>query len=105
MSGPVVPQPGSANPDLLKAIKDKDFTAVSILLVKNHVPAGGADQYGYTPLYLAVQNGSDDIVQALLKAGANVHETTYGREPFINAAGSCSLATVKLFMAKGAKVT
>jgi ankyrin repeat protein len=105
VSTAITPKPGTANPDLMKAIKEKDVTAVEMLLVKQRVPAGGADPYGTTPLSLAAQQGNDDIVQALLKAGANIHETTYGSEPFLTAVGTCSLATVKLFMAKGAKTT
>lgn len=101
---PVEPKRGSANADLITAIKNKDLAAVQTLLDKDHVSASGADAYGSTPLYLAAQAGDDAIVQALLKAGANIHETTYGSEPFMTAVATCRLATVKQFMAKGANV-
>jgi ankyrin repeat protein len=53
-----------------EAVLSADVEAVSSL-IEAGMPLDGLDKFGNTPLHWAVFGGYDDIVQALLEAGAN----------------------------------
>ncbi|MDE3154162.1 MAG: ankyrin repeat domain-containing protein, partial [Acidobacteriota bacterium] len=60
---------------------------------------------GYTPLHLAAKNGRADVVEALLKAGANAQATTAsGATALMLAAAAGSTPAVQTLLAHGADV-
>jgi ankyrin repeat protein len=59
----------------------------------------------YTPLYLAAQRGSASVIDALVKAGADVNlPTVNGTTPLMAAAASGELAAVKTLVERGAEI-
>lgn len=66
------------------------------------------DSYGLTPLYWASYQGSVDIVQKLLKAGANIEEGRHGVKNSVSAlwgaAFTGKLDTIKLLVSKAARI-
>ena len=60
---------------------------------------------GYTPLYVAAECGNAEIVQSLIKHGANIDpEDEYGSTPFIAATRTGRIGIVKLFIKHNANV-
>jgi len=56
-------------------------TRTATLLVKAGANVKAANRYGVTPLPLASKNGSTDIVELLLRAGADANATLKGARP------------------------
>ena len=72
-------------------------------------PAGAlpatTDAWGRTPLIIALQQGRQADVEALLEAGADVRVTdAWGRTPLLVAAQMKNAAAVRLLLARGSPV-
>src|SRR5579871_5322597 len=87
---------------LLEAVKAGDLPAVQASL-QRHKEANQAEPDGTTPLHWAVQEERQDIVQALLAAGANVNaKNRYGSTPLVLAATGGNAQLTKLLIKSGA---
>jgi outer membrane protein assembly factor BamB len=92
--------------DLLMAARSGDLAGVK-RFIKEGVPVDAADDWGTTPLYLAVQQGQIEVVRFLLEKGADPS----GRETFFNTnildvslwEGEPDYAVTKALLAAGAK--
>ncbi|KAI9034798.1 uncharacterized protein KD926_005463, partial [Aspergillus affinis] len=87
---------------LLKATKEGNEEAVRFYLEAG-TNAHSSDFAGDTPLSIAAGRGSENMVQLLLKHGANVN-LLVGRIPLMSAAFSGNQKMVKLLIEKGADV-
>ncbi|XP_039108935.1 2-5A-dependent ribonuclease isoform X2 [Hyaena hyaena] len=90
---------------LMKAVTKEDIKLVQQLL------EGGADvnfqekEWGWSPLHTAVQNGQEDIVDLLLRYGANpCLRKKNGATPFIIAGIGGNVKLLELLLSKGAEV-
>ncbi|XP_077619361.1 2-5A-dependent ribonuclease isoform X2 [Crocuta crocuta] len=90
---------------LMKAVIKEDIKLVQQLL------EGGADvnfqekEWGWSPLHTAVQNGQEDIVDLLLRYGANpCLRKKNGATPFIIAGIGGNVKLLELLLSKGAEV-
>ncbi|CEJ57104.1 hypothetical protein PMG11_05811 [Penicillium brasilianum] len=59
--------------ELLHHVSDLEHTAVLHLLLENKPRPDLEDSFGRTPLSYAAQNGHLDVVQALVRSGADVY--------------------------------
>ncbi|WP_250294742.1 ankyrin repeat domain-containing protein [Wolbachia endosymbiont of Oedothorax gibbosus] len=91
--------------ELFLAVKNNDIGRVSALI------AGGAnvniaDEYGYTPLHVAVMHGHIDVVNILMASKANVDamDKTYKYTPLYWAARNGYIEIVKVLIAGKASV-
>lgn len=96
---------GDNNHLLIKAVQEENMELVKQLL------EGGADvnfqgeEGGWSPLHNAVQMGNEDIVDLLLRSGADpCLRKRNGATPFIVAAIVGNVRLLKLFLSKGAKI-
>lgn len=62
---------------LWSAACDGDLKRCKELLQRGHDPSK-PDKSGYTPLHYAVRSGSEELVECLLKGGANINAQTRG---------------------------
>ena len=91
-------EPSKEEKALLKAAKNGDATKVKMLLSKGvNVNRGGTFEYGgyytakgVTALMLAAENGQIEVLQVLIKAGADIHLAADTNEP--RAGGKTALA-------------
>lgn len=63
------------------------------------------DEIGYAPLHYAVEYEKYEVIEILLKNGANINahdEKTIGNTPLGNVTGECSLKMAKYLLEKGA---
>ena len=60
-----------ASRNLLEAAEDGNLRCVQAAL-NDGADSNTSDEYGWTPLHLAARNGYKDIVEILLRAGANI---------------------------------
>jgi hypothetical protein len=63
----------SINVQLLEAARDGDHLYVETLLMHSKIKINTTNAIGHTPLILAAMNGHTEVVQALLKAKADVN--------------------------------
>ncbi|XP_008144268.3 2-5A-dependent ribonuclease [Eptesicus fuscus] len=96
---------GDNNHLLIKAVKEDDMELVKQLL------EGGADvnfqeeEWGWSPLHNAVQMNNEDMVDLLLRYGANpCLRKRNGTTPFIVAGIVGNVRLLKLFLSKGADI-
>jgi ankyrin repeat protein len=95
---------GSAAPEsLLRAARGGDSAEVGKLLQK--LPVDVTDEYGRTPLMLAVEASHPDVARQLLTQGADVaHADRNGDTALLLAARATSLESVNLLTEAGAPV-
>lgn len=96
---------GDNNHLLIKAVQEEDMELVKQLL------EGGADvnfqeeEWGWSPLHNAVQMNNEDMVDLLLRYGANpCLRKRNGTTPFIVAGIVGNVKLLKLFLSKGADI-
>lgn len=92
---------------LHRAAQDGDWAAIEALLARKY-PVNRFDDLGKTPLHYAVQSGRVDVVDRLLKAGANVNahdERLLGNTPLADNAEKCSFEMAKRLVDAGADPT
>ena len=63
---------------LWSAACDGDLNRCKELLQRGHDPAK-PDKSGFTPLHYAVRSGSTELVECLLKSGADIDAQTKGK--------------------------
>lgn len=70
---------------LMNAIRNNDLTCVRDLLTRNDSIVNIEDQYGHTPLVLALSKKHDSIAICLVEHGADVNQTTRcGANPLLS---------------------
>lgn len=83
------------------------------LLLSNGAQIDAANDLGYTPLMAAIEGGHDDVIDFLLKSGANVNpevisrvqiEGLGGASPLITATRKEHVALIKKLLKRGADV-
>lgn len=96
---------GDNNHLLIQAVREENMALVKQLL------EGGADvnfqeeEWGWSPLHNAVQTDNKDIVELLLRSGADpCLRKRNGATPFIVAAIVGNVRMLKLFLSKGAEI-
>lgn len=92
---------------LHRATQEGDLTAMEALLTRKY-PVNRFDDLGKTPLHYAVQSGRLDVVERLIKAGANVNahdERLLGDTPLADNAAKCSFEMAKRLVDAGADPT
>ena len=89
----------------LRSVKDDDIAAVKLFLDSGMNP-NAKDYLEYTALAHAANMGHIEIVEMLLKAGADVNAKTkyHGRTPLVLAALNDHLDVVKILLNSGADV-
>jgi hypothetical protein len=94
----------SPGDDLITASRRGQIDEVKKLLDAG-APIEAKNQYGATPLYMAVFNGHADTVQLLLARGAdpNVTDTFYKASVLSSSLQKGNTAIARLLLAKGAK--
>ncbi|MEQ1749221.1 MAG: ankyrin repeat domain-containing protein [Prosthecobacter sp.] len=87
------------------AYHDKADVVTQLLAAGADADADAANRYGITPLLLACQNGSEEIVRSLLNAGADANVKQRGGETALMIASRTGKpGVVKALLEKGAKV-
>jgi ankyrin repeat protein len=82
-----------------------DLEMVKLLLAAGANPQATTREGAITPLLMACQNGNVTIIEALLKAGADVNAVkSNGTTPLMMAAASGSASAVETLLAHGANV-
>ena len=95
---------GAAVPRLVQALKSNDRTT-ALTLASRHDEAVAPEADGTTALHWAVRQGDGEIVDRLLKAGADVAAANrYGVTPLHLAAVNGDAATIKRLLDAGANV-
>jgi ankyrin repeat protein len=91
---------------LFEALKADDLNIGAMRqLIDAGVDTKGRGEFGNTPLHLAAERGSVEIVQALLRAGAIVNANNrYGRTPLHLAVCEGHVAIVKILLKAKANV-
>ena len=87
--------------------QEGDLARIEELLRRKH-PVDCFDTLGKTPLHYAVRAEHFDVVDRLLRAGANVNANDEGRignTPLSDNVGTCSFAMVKRLIDAGADPT
>ncbi len=86
---------------ILKAVVEDDYAQVLSLLDQDQHLISTKDEGGLTPLLLAVENGSEALVDLLLERGADIHE---GDVPLLLAVRKRRKNIVQLLLDRGADV-
>ena len=92
---------------LHRAAQDGDLDRVNELLERKY-PINRFDDLGKTPLHYAVQDNRIEVVERLIKAGANVNahdERVIGNTPLSDNAGGCTYEMAKVLIDAGADPT
>jgi len=92
---------------LFSAIKDNDFNTVKDMIETQGVDPNSKDKRGFTPLFLAIRSGNENIMNLLIDKGADVNYFTKMNDEITL---SClflatlenKLNIVKLLLARGA---
>jgi ankyrin repeat protein/L-ascorbate metabolism protein UlaG (beta-lactamase superfamily) len=91
--------------DLHDAIQKGDVAKVKTLISNNKELIHMKSEKGQTPLHLAVQNGSQEIIELLLSQGADINaRDSEGNTPLITALTLRKADTAKFLLSKGADV-
>jgi ankyrin repeat protein len=70
----VSPKANKATENLLKVVKNKRVSAEKVIqLIQEGANVNAVNNYGKTPLMLAVSNSNPEITRVLIKYGANVN--------------------------------
>ena len=64
---------GSNYPPLIRAIMEKDYDEIAVLIIKSGADVNIKRDNGAAPLHLAVESNNTDIVKLLIEHGANVN--------------------------------
>jgi ankyrin repeat protein len=90
---------------LIEAVQKKKVNRLQQLLERGADVNVGEEKGGWTPLHNAVQQGSEDMVELLLRYGANPHQRKKnGATPFITAGQEGHVNLLQIFLSKGADV-
>ncbi|TET06575.1 hypothetical protein E3J79_01365, partial [Candidatus Dependentiae bacterium] len=92
---------------LHQAVKDSNLEQVQKLFAAGVDDVNVADDYGYTPLHLAVIKGHEPIIELLLEKGANVNvvnQFCYTPLHLAVIKGNHTIVTLLFVKGKGAKV-
>lgn len=92
---------------LHRAAEEGNLARVEELLQRKY-PVNRFDELGKTPLHYAVEGGHLDVVDRLIRSGANVNandERQIGNTPLSDNVGKCSYAMVKRLIDAGADPT
>ena len=92
---------------LFNAVRDQDAERVRALLAEGAEPDAGAFsplQGTFSPLHLAAQNGSFELVQMLISAKATPRQNETGLSPLASAAFAMQLRMLDLLLEAGASV-
>lgn len=93
------------NFELIEAVSKEDVGKIQQLLHRGADVNFQEDTGGWTPLHNAVQCGRKDIVELLLRHGADPHQRKRnGATPFIIAGIMGNVELLQLFLSKGADV-
>ena len=91
--------------DIHEAAEKGDVATLKVLLERNPELINGKDFYGETSLHYACVRGHIDVVEFLIKKGANLHVKDNDEfSPLHFATGSGHKEVVSLLVSKGAKV-
>jgi len=91
--------------DLHDAIQKGDVAKVKTLISNNKELINMKSEKGQTPLHLAAQNGSQEIVDFLISQGADINaKDSEGNTPLITALTLKKTNTAKFLLSKGADV-
>jgi ankyrin repeat protein len=91
--------------DLHDAIQKGDVAKVKTLISNKKELIHMKSEKGQTPLHLAVQNGSQEIINFLISQGADINaKDSEGNTPLITALALRKADTAKFLLAKGADV-
>ena len=97
-----------ASKDLIKASKKGDLAALKALLKSDKTLLDARDTDGSTALHCAVWKGHLEVVEFLLKAGANVHSQNsndhWGTTPLHAAAHANQTAILQVLIDAGADI-
>lgn len=96
---------GQRTTELIEAVKRQDIDGIQKLLERGADVNACEDIGGWTPLHNAVQCGRVDIVELLLRHGADPHpRKKNGATPFIIAGIQGDVKLLEIFLSKGADV-
>ncbi|MDH5744262.1 MAG: ankyrin repeat domain-containing protein [Candidatus Aminicenantes bacterium] len=91
--------------DIHDAVQNGDLTKVKTLISNNKELINMKSEKGLTPLHLAVQNGSQEIVEFLISQGADINaKDSEGNTPLLTALAFKKTDTAKFLLSKGADV-
>lgn len=91
--------------DIHDAIQKGDVARVKTLISNNKELINMKSEKGETPLHLAVQNGSQEVVDLLISQGADINARDgEGNTPLITALALRKADTAKFLLSKGADV-
>ena len=91
--------------DLHDAIQKGDVAKIKTLISNNKELINMKSEKGQTPLHLAVQNGSQEIVDFLISQGADINaKDSEGNTPLITALALKKTNTARFLLSKGADV-
>ncbi len=91
--------------DIHDAIQKGDVAKVKTLISNNKELINMKSEKGQTPLHLAVQNGSQEIVELLISKGADINaRDSAGNTPLITALAFRKADIAKFLLLKGADV-
>lgn len=85
---------------------DQDAAKIAEILLKHGLTIDEVDQDGYSPLVLSLCTQNEDLIQILIKRGANVNKkcTVRGTLPLFVAIRVNNLELVELLLSSGAKL-